>query len=194
MSFPDGGDRGKRDEGAAAVAITSAAPPSIAVGPDGIERIYAGIPVMDSGWIAFAGIPTASAFAGFQSHRAWILAALLLALGTMGGLAILVARRISSPVLALQRDAEVLASGRLSHRSQVTSLDEVGQLAVAFNGMARSLEAHDAERREAAQKLGESERRFADMLGNVEMISLMLDAGAVVTYCNDYLLLSLIHI
>ncbi|MBP8295307.1 MAG: EAL domain-containing protein [Burkholderiales bacterium] len=187
-SFPGSGDSGKRYEGAAATAITSAAPPTIETGPDGIERIYAGIPVMDSGWIAFAGIPTAAAFAGFQSYRTWILAALLLALGTVGGLAIMVARRISSPVLALQRDAKILASGRLSHRSQVATLDEVGQLAVAFNGMARALEAHEAERREDAQKLGESERRFADMLGNVEMISLMLDTDAVVTYCNDYLL------
>jgi PAS domain S-box-containing protein len=37
-------------------------------------------------------------------------------------------------------------------------------------------------------ELRESERRFSDMLGNVEMISLMLDTGGVITYCNDYLL------
>ncbi|MBK9607161.1 MAG: EAL domain-containing protein [Betaproteobacteria bacterium] len=188
VSYPDSAGTGTRAEGAAAVAITSAAPPTIEVGPDGVERIYAGVPVKDSGWIAFAGIPTAAAFAGFQRHRDWILAALILALGMAGLLAFVVARRISRPVLTLRRDAEILASGRLSHRSQVATLDEVGQLVVAFNGMAQALEAHDAERKEAAQKLGESERRFADMLGNVEMISLMLDTDAVVTYCNDYLL------
>lgn len=34
----------------------------------------------------------------------------------------------------------------------------------------------------------ESERRFSDMLGNVELASMMLDTDARITYCNDYLL------
>ncbi len=44
------------------------------------------------------------------------------------------------------------------------------------------------ERQQAAVHLRESERRFSDMLENVELVSLMLDRGARVTYCNDYLL------
>ena len=40
----------------------------------------------------------------------------------------------------------------------------------------------------AAQTLLESERRFSDLLGNVELISLMLDRNARITYCNEYLL------
>ncbi|NDP40905.1 MAG: EAL domain-containing protein, partial [Rhodoferax sp.] len=44
------------------------------------------------------------------------------------------------------------------------------------------------ERKRAEQKLRESERRFGDMLGNVELVSLMLDRDARITYCNDYLL------
>ncbi|MDO8990951.1 MAG: PAS domain S-box protein [Sideroxyarcus sp.] len=37
-------------------------------------------------------------------------------------------------------------------------------------------------------ELRESERRFSDMLGNVELVSIMLDREARITYCNDYLL------
>lgn len=40
----------------------------------------------------------------------------------------------------------------------------------------------------AKDELRESDRRFRDMLGNVELISIMLDRKARVTYCNDYLL------
>ena len=40
----------------------------------------------------------------------------------------------------------------------------------------------------AKDALRESERRFSDMLGNVELVSLMLDREARITYCNDYLL------
>ncbi|MEA3153368.1 MAG: hypothetical protein QOK44_957, partial [Betaproteobacteria bacterium] len=37
-------------------------------------------------------------------------------------------------------------------------------------------------------ELRESERRFSDLLRNVELVSLMLDREARITYCNDYLL------
>ncbi|MEA3195866.1 MAG: hypothetical protein QOD26_4199 [Betaproteobacteria bacterium] len=44
------------------------------------------------------------------------------------------------------------------------------------------------ERKDASDALWESERRFSDLLGNIEMVSLMLDTKARITYCNDYLL------
>jgi diguanylate cyclase (GGDEF)-like protein/PAS domain S-box-containing protein len=44
------------------------------------------------------------------------------------------------------------------------------------------------ERKRAADELRESERRFSDLLGNVQLASVMLDREARITYCNDYLL------
>ncbi len=38
------------------------------------------------------------------------------------------------------------------------------------------------------QALRESERRFRDLLGNIEMVSIMLDKEGRITHCNDYLL------
>ncbi|MEO8000348.1 MAG: EAL domain-containing protein [Arenimonas sp.] len=40
----------------------------------------------------------------------------------------------------------------------------------------------------AARELLESERRFSDMLANVQLASVMLDLDAKITYCNEYLL------
>jgi diguanylate cyclase (GGDEF)-like protein/PAS domain S-box-containing protein len=40
----------------------------------------------------------------------------------------------------------------------------------------------------AVTALGESERRFSNMLGNVQLVSVMLDAGGLITYCNDFFL------
>ncbi len=54
----------------------------------------------------------------------------------------------------------------------------------AHQGMVRDI----TERRRAAETLRESERRLSSMLGNVELISVMLDREARITYCNDYLL------
>ena len=42
--------------------------------------------------------------------------------------------------------------------------------------------------RQAKDDLRESERRFRDLLANVDLVSLMLDREARITYCNDYLL------
>jgi diguanylate cyclase (GGDEF)-like protein/PAS domain S-box-containing protein len=44
------------------------------------------------------------------------------------------------------------------------------------------------DRRQTALELRESERRFSDLLGNVQLVSLMLDCEARITYCNEYLL------
>ncbi len=44
------------------------------------------------------------------------------------------------------------------------------------------------ERKKAEETLRESERRFNDMLGKIELVSIMLDREANIIYCNDYLL------
>ena len=40
----------------------------------------------------------------------------------------------------------------------------------------------------AMEELRESERRYSDMLANVELLSMMIDCQARITYCNDFLL------
>jgi PAS domain S-box-containing protein len=44
------------------------------------------------------------------------------------------------------------------------------------------------EQKRAKEDLREADRRFSDMLGNVELVSVMLDSEARITYCNEYLL------
>jgi PAS domain S-box-containing protein len=55
------------------------------------------------------------------------------------------------------------------------------QVALARRQAEAALEASE-------QRFRESERRFASMLHNVKLISVMLDRDANITYCNDYLL------
>jgi diguanylate cyclase (GGDEF)-like protein/PAS domain S-box-containing protein len=61
--------------------------------------------------------------------------------------------------------------------------DDAGRT-VRIAGVAEDI----TERKLVVDELRESDRRFSDMLGNVELISIMLDRGARVTYCNDYFL------
>jgi diguanylate cyclase (GGDEF)-like protein/PAS domain S-box-containing protein len=61
--------------------------------------------------------------------------------------------------------------------------DEAGNF-TGYRGVGTDI----TERKRAELQLRESERRFRDMLGKVQLVSLMLDCNARITYCNDYLL------
>jgi two-component system sensor histidine kinase AtoS len=67
-----------------------------------------------------------------------------LGIGTagLGGLAaLLLAHRITSPLENLRKGALAVAAGDLTHRLQVTSNDEIGELATTFNQMTNDLQA-----------------------------------------------------
>lgn len=69
-----------------------------------------------------------------------------------------------------------------------------GQLAAANERLSTSNRNEDVLRHEMADRLAmegnlrESQRRFSDLLRNVQLISLMLDREARITYCNSFLL------
>ena len=77
--------------------------------------------------------------AGFRAGVAAIIAL---------GMVQLLARGMTSPLRSMERAATAMASGDLTRRVSVSSADEVGRLAVAFNHMADELAAEDQHRRE----------------------------------------------
>ena len=72
----------------------------------------------------------------------------LVALGVSLASVQIVARGMTSPLRAMARAAEAMARGEHGQRVQVSSVDEVGQLATAFNTMAAQLEVLDRARRD----------------------------------------------
>jgi PAS domain S-box-containing protein len=151
------------------------------VGADGVTRMYAFEPIAGSDEHMFlaVGVPPAVALAPANARIVRNL--ILLLSGAL--LAVALAWLTSGwvvlgPVKALTQAAARLSAGDLSARTGLeTQRGELGRLAVAFDGMAASLERRDAQLRDAetslrtsAEALHESEakyRRLAEDLPDV---------------------------
>src|SRR5262249_24281677 len=72
--------------------------------------------------------------------------------------------RIVRPLRQLGHDASVLAAGKLSHRTQVDTQDEIGVLAATFNQMAVSLERRQEEADCAASEVREAKDTLATII------------------------------
>src|ERR1700686_1170047 len=72
--------------------------------------------------------------------------------------------------------------------AQVGPTYENGRLHDDIRRNATRLEAEIDQHTRVADELRERDRRFSDLLDNVELVSMMLDTSARITYCNDHLL------
>ena len=99
--------------------------------------------------------------------RRQLLGLAVLVLAGAGLASALVAQRIARPVRQLAVGAMAISRGELVQRVEPTTSDEIGQLAVAFNDMARQLHEQRAavlEQRAALEAAhGELRRRFGEL-------------------------------
>ncbi|MFZ2959052.1 MAG: diguanylate cyclase [Candidatus Ozemobacteraceae bacterium] len=120
----------------------SGPPRSIKV--DGQDYMVISEPLMDihGGEIGYitAGISLSLVGEGTRKSIRTLFSVLIACLSVTVFLGILVGRRVSSFVRLFRDAATRMAGGSLAERVSVTSQDEVGELAEAFNRMARNLE------------------------------------------------------
>jgi signal transduction histidine kinase/HAMP domain-containing protein len=101
-------------------------------------------------------------------------------LGMLGALAaLLIARRISDPILALAAGADAIRAGNLDVKIEVGSEDEIGLLAASFNAMA-------AELRETLTKLESLNRNLeAEVLRRTDEIRRSAEFTAVLNAAHE---------
>lgn len=149
-------------------------------GVDAVERVFALKPIAQARWTAAAAIPSAEVFGPLETQfrNSVLIAAAVLV--TVLWFALAMARRLVAPLADLAMTAREVAKGRVDLRASESVAGEFGVLAQDFN---RMLDARAA----ATAALLASERRFADLLANVDMASLMVDTEGRITYCNDFM-------
>ncbi|HZA27200.1 MAG TPA: ATP-binding protein, partial [Actinomycetota bacterium] len=121
-----------------------------------------------------------------QTQREVIRLIFLVTLGVVGFailLALVAARRITRPVLALTRAARQVQAGNLAAKAEVVGQDEVGDLSAAFNQMTDSLSEKTDRLREAARAEAELRGRLETVLNSMgDGLVAVDDQGLVVTY------------
>jgi putative methionine-R-sulfoxide reductase with GAF domain len=98
--------------------------------------------------------------------------------GIAGTLGLLSVRQIVRPIQALAKTAQEILAGDLTSQAQVDSHDEIGTLAVTFNGMTRqlreligSLEQRVADRTKALATSSEVSRRLSTILDEKQLVT-----------------------
>jgi diguanylate cyclase (GGDEF)-like protein/PAS domain S-box-containing protein len=139
------------------------------------ERVTAFTTAHRTPWLVIVGLPKNAAFAMVVFRLAMAGLFLIATLIIGFGIAWVFSGRLIGPLRQLGKDASLLASGELGHRSAVRSSDEVGTLADDFNRMATALERRAREAHTAADEL----RQAKDTLAAV------IDASPVAIVCCD---------
>ena len=92
------------------------------------------------GWVVGVGINDEDTFKRVQELRGVLVGATVLVLGTVLLLTIVIARRTTAPIRALQEQTQRIAAGDFTTRLDVRSQDELGELARSFDRMAQELD------------------------------------------------------
>jgi methyl-accepting chemotaxis protein len=88
-----------------------------------------------NGWLLILQTPVSTALAPVTSLRGTVISIFTLTAIITAALALLLARRFTGPIGALTQRALAISNGNLQQRVPVSSHDEVGTLAQAFNVM-----------------------------------------------------------
>jgi signal transduction histidine kinase len=106
----------------------------------GRQVLTASAPIPRLGWLVFAELPIAEAYAPLLASLRIKSALLLAGLGLAMLLSLVLARRMVNPIRILQMGAARIGTGKLDHRIQITTGDELEAVGDQFNGMAARLQ------------------------------------------------------
>ncbi len=155
--------------------------PAFLTNPDQQTNVFAISPIKNHGGriTAYLLITESKQFAGNPNYTIPALIVFAVILGTIltTGLAFVVSKNLSRPLLEMNQAAERLAKGQFDIRVRVVTLDEVGRLGKTFNHVAAELE-------QSMLALTQEKEQMAGVLNAMMDIVIATDRGGVATLLN----------
>ena len=143
------------------------------------DRVVVHVPVFPNKrdgqryWVLLHVEPKSEIFASVQAFRVTAAGILIVAIMWAVTAAVFLARGITAPVLALTESVRRFGRGESHMPIAVESEDEIGELARAFDEMARALQ----QNLERLSRLNRASRRIAAQLEHEHVLTAVLDAA-----------------
>jgi diguanylate cyclase (GGDEF)-like protein/PAS domain S-box-containing protein len=134
---------------------------------DDVEHITGSSTSHRAPWLVSVGIPSDIAFTIVASRLGWGALFSIITFVIAFTVAWMFSGRILHPLHQLGKDASVLASGELSHRSTIKTRDELGDLATSFNALADSIEQRNDEAKRSSDEIREAKDALAALIESV---------------------------
>ncbi|MTV49961.1 HAMP domain-containing protein [Heliobacillus mobilis] len=128
---------------------------------EGVRKLAGYGVVSQTGWVVVTQVPEGEALAAAKKQITISIAVTAIAIAIALGVAYLLAASLVRPVHKIMEGTAAVASGDLTQTIQVDALDELGQLANAFNGMTEQLRALIRQVSEKAERLAVSSEEMA---------------------------------
>jgi PAS domain S-box-containing protein len=165
------------------------------IGLEGAGVIGSYQPLQRAGWFVLVESPRREALANVYQTGTINVAALIATLGLAALLGRYMARNVVRPLGRLREGAALIGEGDLAHRIEISTRDEIGDLADAFNGMAsqlwrtlQGLEQHVTELKRTEAALRESEENYRSLVENAPLGILSIDMQGRIMNVNRMLL------
>jgi signal transduction histidine kinase len=136
------------------------------------ERVLSAFEAVDPpGWAVLVEQPLEEAFAPLYASTLRTVGLLLLGLAISVAASLVLARRMVTPIRALQAGAERIGAGELSHQIDVRTGDELEALAESFNAMTTRLrESHEGLEQKVVERTRELTEALAQQTATAEVL------------------------
>ncbi|MDJ0765244.1 MAG: HAMP domain-containing sensor histidine kinase [Myxococcota bacterium] len=135
-----------------------------------------------TGWLLLLEQSKDSAMAPVTRSLYWIALWVLVSLGVALGGGIILARELTRPIAELEQAAMRIADGDYQHKLDLTTKDEVGHLASAFNRMTTEIRAWNAELTERVEERTRALREAREQIMQTQKLAAIGELGSGVAH------------